>query len=224
MKKSTAAFIIALWGLVCAAHAEFRVWSSKDGISNVEAQFIQMAGNKVVLEKKDGTRVMVPRSKLCDKDQEYLASIVPPEIAIKIDKDTSTEKTSESYYTEHKRDTIVIKVSIKKSSKDPCTQKFKATLYVVAGSYSGGSSRVIATTDKSFSFEKDDAIELKASGSVEYSNSYSSGKSGEEYEGYIVVVEDEKGQVVKVDTNKSVYQSKLNEIKNNKNGKNSFTL
>lgn len=206
------------------ARAEFRVWSSKDGYSNVEAQFIQMSGGKVVLEKPDGTRIMVPRNKLCDKDQQYLASIVPPEIKIDVDRDISTEKTEEYTYSEYKRDTITISVTIKKVSREPCTQKFKAYLYVIAGQYKGGGSMVIASSDRSFSFEKEKPTEFSATGSVEYSNTYSRGKSGWEYEGYIVVVEDEKGNIIQVETNKSAYENKLDLIKRNKDGKSAFNV
>lgn len=213
MSKTISGMLLALCGLIAVAQAEFRVWSSQDGTSNVEAQFIQMSGSKVVLEKKDGVRVMVPMAKLCTKDQEYLAGVVPPDLKIDVDKDKSTDKLDETGYSTREKDTITIDVTIKKTSKSPCTQEFKAYLYVIAENYSNNSRVVIGKSDVSFSFEKQDKATLNASGAVSYYDSYGSGKSGWSYEGYIVVVEDAKGQVVAVDTNKSAYESKLSVIR-----------
>ncbi len=211
--KTTVSILLVICGLVCGAAADFRVWSSKDGVSNVEAQFIQISGSKVVLEKKDGARLMVPMNKLCAKDQDYLAGVVPPDIKIDVDRNKSSDKIDETGYSTRKKDTITIDATIKKVSKSACTQNFKAYLYLIAESYSGSSRVVIGKSDVSFSFAKKDSAELKASGSVSYYDSYGSGKSGWEYEGYIVVVENTEGQVVAVDTNKSVYESKLSVIK-----------
>jgi hypothetical protein len=201
-----------------SSRAEFRVWSSKDGVSNVEAQYIQMAGPKVVLEKKDGTRTMVPMTALCAKDQEYLASVIPPKVEIDVDKDVSSEKLYESGYSTKERDKITINATIKKVSKAPCSQKLKVYVFVVAKSYIGGSRLVVGKADAPFSFEKQGAVFLKADGSVSYWDSYGSGKQGWKYEGYIVVVENEKGQVIAVESNKSTYEKNWSKIKVQKVG------
>ncbi len=205
--------LVAVALMVVNVHAEFRVWSSKDGMQNIEAQFIQMAGNKVVLEKQDGTRIMVPMNKLCAKDNEYLASVVPPEIKIEVDRDKSTEALSDNGYSTHDRDTITVNVAVKKVSKSPCTQKFKAYLYIIAESYRGDSRVVIGKNEVSFSFDKKNSVSLNASGSVSYWDSYGGGKSGWQYEGYLVVVENDKGEMVAIDANKSSYEKKLNVIR-----------
>jgi hypothetical protein len=212
MKRSIAG-VLAVFCALAAAHAEFRVWSSKDGSSNVEAQFIQMSGSKVVLEKPDGGRLMVPADKLCAKDQEYLAGVVPPEFKIDVNVDESTIKLHDSGYSTKERDNISVDVTIGKASKAPCSQSFRAYLYVIAESYRGDGRVVICKTDTSFSFEKGKPARLETSGSVAYWDTSYGGKMGWEYEGYIVVIENAEGQIIATKANKSAYEGKLQKIR-----------
>ena len=213
MLKSILFMLIAVCFWASQSMADFRIWSSQDGASNTEAQFIQMSGDKVVLEKRDGSRIMVPMNRLCTKDQEHLASIVPPALKFVVKKGSSNENLYEYAYSTKVRETTTIAVEIKKTSKAPCTQKLKAYLFVVAKSYKGSSRALIAKKDVSFSFDKQDSVSIQASGSVVYRDSYGGGKTGWDYEGYVVLVEDENGQVIAVDPNKSVYESKLSVIR-----------
>jgi len=230
MTRVLIAVLVVLFG-VAAANAAFRVWSSADGSNSVEAQFIQMSGTRVVLEKADGSRVMVPAEKLCAKDQEYLASVVIPELKIKVDKDVDSEKLSEySGYSSgwvHKREDINVKVLIQKTSKAKCSREFKAHLYIIAEASQGDSRRVIDHKEHSFSFVKSNSTQLSGSASVEfyeYSGYSSGGKNGWEYEGYLVVVEDDSGAVIATETNKSSYESCLQKIQKNINSSSGFSL
>ncbi len=213
-------FVVAVLCLVWAgaSYAEFRVWSSKDGMSNVEARFIQMSGSKVVLEKPDGNRIMVPKNKLSAKDNEYLAGVIPPRIKIDVDEDSSRIKLSENNSWTDYEETFNLEVVIKKANREPCNQKFKAYLYMIAVKYTGDGRRVIASEENEFSFEQHDTTKLKATGKVQYENYVSTGKRGWKYEGYIVVIENEAGERIMADSSKSTYESKLNLIRENKSG------
>ena len=214
-----------------SALADFRVWSSKDGGSNVEAKYIQMAGSKVVLEKKDGNRIMVSPSKLSAADQEYLAGVVPPQLKIKVDKDVDDEKLDEyagySVGWVRKRQDITISADIRKTNKDKCTQEFKAHLYIIAESPKGNIRRVLEHQKESISFVDRTNAELSASASCEFyerSGFYTDGNEGWKFEGYLIVIEDQNGQIIASDTNKSTYESNLTKIRKNIKNKEGFSL
>ena len=50
----------------------WRTWRDTTGNYSVEAKLVDFPGDKVVLEKKDGTTVEVPLERLSDKDRELL--------------------------------------------------------------------------------------------------------------------------------------------------------
>lgn len=51
------------------ANETLRTWTDKSGKFQVEAEFIKIAGENVLLKKKDGTTIEVPLQKLTSKDQ-----------------------------------------------------------------------------------------------------------------------------------------------------------
>jgi hypothetical protein len=53
---------------------EFRTWKDKTGNFSIDAKIIEVKTDAVVLEKTDGKQITVPKSKLSDKDLEFLRS------------------------------------------------------------------------------------------------------------------------------------------------------
>jgi hypothetical protein len=56
------------------AEPEFRTWKAKSG-HKIEAIFVEKAGDKVVLKKKDGTTVSVPMAILVQEDLDLLKAL-----------------------------------------------------------------------------------------------------------------------------------------------------
>lgn len=56
------------------ATAATRTWSDESGRFNIEATYCGINGDKVILEKFDGSRIEVPLAKLASADQEYVKS------------------------------------------------------------------------------------------------------------------------------------------------------
>ena len=52
-----------------------RQWSDATGAFQVQAKFIKLDGDKVVLERNDGKMLNVPLSKLSESDQTFLKTI-----------------------------------------------------------------------------------------------------------------------------------------------------
>jgi CubicO group peptidase (beta-lactamase class C family) len=56
------------------SRAEFRLWEGENG-SRTEAEYVNQAGSKVLLKKKDGKTISVSIQKLSDQDQQYLKDL-----------------------------------------------------------------------------------------------------------------------------------------------------
>ena len=52
---------------------DLRIWHAATGPFNVEAEFISQTDALVVLKKKDGTELKVPKEKLSAGDRRFLA-------------------------------------------------------------------------------------------------------------------------------------------------------
>lgn len=74
--------------LAATARAEMRTWSDASGKFNVEAEFVAIDGEKVILRNADGKEIKVPLDKLSEEDQQAANELAgsedsptaPPEI------------------------------------------------------------------------------------------------------------------------------------------------
>ena len=55
-------------------YAGFRMWHTADGKFNVDAKFVKAIGSKIVLVRKDGTKIEVAKEKLCEDDRDWIDS------------------------------------------------------------------------------------------------------------------------------------------------------
>ena len=49
-----------------------RIWKDASGVFEIEATYLGRDKDKVVLQKKDGSEIKVPLSKLSDDDREWV--------------------------------------------------------------------------------------------------------------------------------------------------------
>lgn len=197
--------------------SQARVWTSNKG-DTIDAEYVKMFGNKVVLKTNEGKTLKVPVAGLCVDDRKYLASIIPPkiDIGVNVDIDSNTETSGSSY--ERKSETVKCVVELKKTNPEPCSRKFTAQIYVFARKEKSDMRWLISHAEHSNGFIDENIVQFHSpSALVEYSKS-SSGNRGFRYEGYLVVVEDDQGQVVAMESNKEKYETNWSKIKNTRKG------
>lgn len=200
-----------LWAGVCCA--ESRIWTSKKG-DTIDAEYIKIFGNKVILKTSDGKNLKVPVAGLCAADQSYLASVVPPviEISVDVDLNRDSEYSSENY--DRKSEAVKCSVVLEKTNKEPCSRKFSVHIYVFAKKEKGDTRWLISHVKESASFESEKSVQFKTpSATVQYIKSLYSDSRGFRYEGYLVVVEDDAGQVVAMESNQGKYEKNWSKIK-----------
>ena len=62
----------SLAALASAAQGEVRKWTDKAGGYSVQAEFVEVAGDHVVLKREDGKNLRIPLEKLSATDQEFV--------------------------------------------------------------------------------------------------------------------------------------------------------
>jgi hypothetical protein len=214
----TAVLFSVLWGT--AYGEEMRIWTSKKGDA-IEARYVrQFAGGKVVLKTSDGRELKIPVSGLSSRDQDYLASLVPPKLKINVDVDTDTQKVNEYYDFTRKREIVKGLVDLEKTNREPCNKVFRIHFYIFAKQMGGSSYWLISYVEKKESFAGTSKNIVFRSDPVEVgseSSSYSSSR-GFKYDGYLVVVEDEAGEMVLMESNRGIYESNWSKIKGAEKG------
>ena len=64
--------------VVSAAENQARKWTDKSGSYSLQAEFVELAGDQVVLKREDGKSARVPLEKLSVADQEYVRQKTSP--------------------------------------------------------------------------------------------------------------------------------------------------
>lgn len=216
------AFTVVLCSVILgsACGEKMRTWTSKKG-DTIEAMFVRtFAGGKVILKTSDGKDLKIPVSGLSVKDQEYVASLVPPKLKINADFDADSETARESEYYVEKLETVKGVVDIEKTNKEPCSKTFTIRAYVFAKKMGGKSYWLIGYTEKKDSF-KGTAKNIgfrTAVAETAYETSSWEDPTGFRYDGYLVVVEDDAGETVAIDSNRGIYEKNWNKIKGAEKG------
>lgn len=224
MKRLIIFAVAAVFGLCDTARADMRIWTSRKGDS-VEAEYVKMYGNKVVLKTADGRTLRVPAEGLCDDDQEYLAhaAAVPPQLEIKVADKVDRQKDSMGY-NETSRESVSIEVVLRKKNPEPCLQRFKAYVYVLGrreetwGYGPDAEYQMLEVKDYPVSFADRDKVVL----SLNVTTRYTEYDGGYSYEGYLLCIKDEDGAVFAEESNQNILERNRNLVLRCKKG-DSFT-
>jgi hypothetical protein len=219
--KKRVIFLASLLILQGAAGSEeMRIWTSKKG-DTVEAAYMRLfAGGKVVLITPEGRELRVPIDALSDEDQAYLASLVPPKLDIDIDVDIDTDTKYSTYSHDEKSDTAKCTVTVKKTNKEPCNRTFTANIYLFAKTQRGDDYWVISQEEAVFPItgECDEFFFKCPAATVEFTDSAYTDRRGYRYEGYLLIIEDEAGEMIAVESNRGELESHWKAIKGARKG------
>ncbi len=210
-----------------AVHAEMRMWTDKKG-NSIEAEFVKLFSGKVVLKTADGKQIKVPQNGLSNKDLEYLKNVVPPKLDIEVDINTDSKNIKNKHFVSSinmKQEKIRGKVTITKKNRDPSCRTFVAYLYVFTKHQQSEKIKVIDKKKHDFSFKTQNMVKFEGStiSTHYYNNGYywsdfssNYDNYGEEYEGYLVFIEDDKGHIICTKGSCKLFENMVSKIKKSK--------
>ena len=198
MKFST--IFLAVMLLHEAAFSEMRVWHKKDG-SEVVGEYVRhLFGNAYLRDPNSKTcSLVIKEANLCDEDLRYIQLKIPPEIEIKL-KVKKTEEKGE--YADPYTTLIHAKVTLAKVSTKPFAGVLVAEIYLVRKEISSDEYRILAKKQVDVRFSEDakrSVFEVELSSMARELRVYDEPR-GWTYEGYLVVVREPKGEVLRYKT------------------------
>lgn len=220
---------VLFWlAVTCSVHskeAPSRIWTLKDGRS-VEASYIVIIGDSVMLKTSKERQIKIPVVQLCDEDRLFLELSRPPALEIDFIRNLNTVTFSEGYYGSFPREPEQhgnFGLRIKQTSTGSYLHPLKAEMYVV-GQQIGVSDKKCFLLDRQefpFSFPESGKKEVQfmSERSVRLENwhfEYKDSRAvdhGELYYGYLIVVYDTRNEVVAVQTSKVWLEKSLENLK-----------
>lgn len=218
MKRIVGGIGLALLMGALLARAEMRTWTSIKGDA-IEAEYVKVHGSNVILKTSEGRVLRVPVDGLCVGDKKYLARIIPPEINIEVnvDVDNNAEYSGSNYA--RKTESIKCSIELTKTNKEPSDCELTVRIYVFAKKERADLRWLISHEEHSINFMAGKVVQFRTSpASVQHIKSGYSNDQGFRYEGYLVLIEDDKGRVLAMESNKEKYEKNRNKLKSAKKG------
>ena len=181
--------------------SSLRMWTLNSGKS-VDAEYVAIIGGKVVLKMARGKVVKVPRSNFSEEDLRLLDLLNPPKLKMDFKKHTSTFKVLYNPYSGMPVPTaqeFAGGVVVKQKDMKEYAYPLKIEMYVVVDEYDGNNFILLDRQIETFTLspENDKTFELRGDTKIlrRYEN-YGGIVRGEKYKGYIILVYDERGEII----------------------------
>jgi len=192
LKLITTTIIIFTFFLSLAIEA--RIWKDKKG-NEIEAELMSMQAGKVFLKKSNGKTLRISKKSLCEADQEFLATKIPPKVKINFSK--NQDRRSDDYYVY-----MTGKIIITKKSAPTYSGTLKATLIMI-GKYENRTSFIVLDkVSNTFTFTNSKTFTLEGNLFKMYNSYY---HDGQKYIGYIALITDADGKLVEVKSNRKEF-------------------
>ena len=191
--------VILVW--VIDSRAEYRLWTAKDG-STVEAELVNIAGEKVVLKLQDGSLKKVLLSGLSIQDRKYAELNSPPKIEVKVTVDTKREnRTGPAHHSvQVQAESVQCEVELIKVGSKSYDAPLKAHCVMLAEVEQRDYLMIVDRKVVPFNFknEKSHVFTTKPMQFEQRNSGSSTTAMGKEYEGYLVVITDPNGKVLQM--------------------------
>ncbi len=198
-------FFVLIGLFASTAFSEMRVWQDKNG-QTYTAEYVRELFDKVTLRLESGDEVRLDVEALSEHDQKYLRVMVPPQIEIdcRVHRDYQEPPWDLWHGDNAVLTRVQAEVSIRKVSKRRFTRRLFAEIYVIAEEVDGDHYVLLTKTESSFVFSdlNDNRHQFVSEPYTTrvYTEYNGIQRRGEKYHGYLVVIKDADGNIVKTDT------------------------
>lgn len=183
---------------VTFAQAEMRMWTDSNG-KQFRAEFVQELFETIFLKTPEGKQRTLDVSKLSPQDLTYVRTMIPPEITISFAKQTVRKERSIYARPDDNIEIVTGVFTIKKERYPPYKGTLVAEVFMIG--------REIATPDVyslldrirevfTLTRENDDQHVFGVPVEVRRYPEYNNQTRGNEFSGYVIIVEDKSGKKV----------------------------
>jgi len=186
------------------SHAEYRIWEDTKG-NILEGEFVTMNGKLVVVKERSGKEREFKPEILCEADRQYLEKVVPPKLSIDV------SKTTEGGTSRSSGEAVRCRVSVKQTDTRPYKGELTAVLVLMGESIRTGSKMSVGKKEHVFTLPENRGQLVEFSSNSEKFNGNKS-KSGNTYSGYLLVVWDQFGNPVAVESNRAEFEKRARSL------------
>jgi len=202
---------VAMVMVACGSQAEMHTWTSKSG-KTVEGKYITTAFDNVNVEDPQGKLIKLPLSELSEEDLTYLEFLNPPELKVEYIKETQPWQTVaddwiDNFGGSHVNHPIFVingrfGARIKMTSNKPYNHPLTVEVFALTKQYYDPSNFHLIARSKSEPFmlteENKGYYEYMdpKTYTIIYYNLYSANPRGERPSDYMVLVRDERGEII----------------------------
>ncbi len=183
-----------------ASKNRMRTWHLVKG-NTFEAEFMTMVAGKAVLKDPRGRQRKIPIGQLSEADRKHIELARPPRFNIDFSKKTSQWRNLQSPTSNTPPPTMLdyaFTAKLKQISAGDYPHKLHVELHAVSKQELGRNIyRLVSRAEGDFvPAESDGAFRISGNNTTLYTYSLYAEKRGERYAGYLVVVTDERGEII----------------------------
>jgi hypothetical protein len=197
-------FLIVLGGALLASSillgAEVRFWRDRAG-TVYRGQYVRQAFGKTYFKGVDGKSFYIQTDSLIDSDLEYIKSLLPPEITVRVmDKETEVTDYPPEYTPERWDDhefELKMTINVKKKGRDVYSGTLRGEVYLIGEEVGAECYRLFAKKGFGVKFpDNQSEFDFKFSESYRYYDFNEVEPWGMHYKGYVVIIEDPDGNLM----------------------------
>ena len=228
---STARFVIKIYLLLAlalassAVFAETRLWTLLDGRS-FEGTFITIIGTDYALKSSKGKQIRISADAFSEKDRVFVELSRPPKLEVDFIRNLKSMTFNQGWYGEFPREPEQhgnFGFRVKQTSAGAYGHDLRAEYFVVARQLYRSDPKcflldrgevtfqLTEERKRTFEFRSDRQVRLQnwELGSIQY---------GEVYYAYVIVITDERGEIVAIKASKSWLEKHLENLRQQKVG------
>ncbi len=189
-----------------AVENETRAWTGADG-KILEAEFVAVIGNKVVLKDPRGKQRKIPLDHLSDEDRLFIELTNPPRFKIDFSKKSSRRSIDSGPYADPRWVPriydYIFSTRLKQISSGEYNHELHVEFFAFGEEISGDNYILLDRQESRFTSTKKNGRSHEFSGGkvmleVRDWSWFADLHSGEKYGGYLVLVTDERGELIDV--------------------------
>ncbi len=182
-----------------------RIWTGQAG-KTFEAEFVVVIGDKVVLKDVRGRQRKIPMDQLSDEDRLFIGLANPPKFNIDFSRKTSKRSINEGPFVDNPQWVprlydYIFTARLKQVSAGEYNHELKVEFFAIGKEINGDNFILLDRQESRFTPSKEngrthefsgDEVMLEVRDWTFFADLY----KGEKYGGYLVVVTDERGEII----------------------------
>ena len=201
--------------MTIAVEAEIRGWAFKNGKS-MDAEYVALSGSHVSLKNVKGKVKKIPVEMLSEEDLRYIELINPPQLNLDLGKKSEPRNYPPTYDNESlpRQMLYTFSARVKQTSSKPYARQLTLEFFNV-GEENNGDKNILYSYQKEVFNLGNSGDEFQLTTPEIAVTSYVSygQKRGETYTGYMIVVTDERGEIIASKTTREEWLQTLENLR-----------